>query len=78
MGFKDVAKPHYLGHRKRLRKRFREGGPDALPDYEFLELMFRSMPRRDTKPIAKAILARHFRPGYERAGRSTARDPGSR
>ncbi len=59
MGFKDAAKPHYLGHRERLRKRFREGGPDALPDYELLELvLFRAMPRRDTKPIAKAILAR--------------------
>lgn len=36
MGFDDAAKPHYLGHRERLRKRFREGGPDALPDYELL------------------------------------------
>jgi len=59
MGFKDAAKPHYLGHRERLRKRFRDGGPDALPDYELLELvLFRAMPRRDTKPLAKAILAR--------------------
>lgn len=59
MGFDDAAKPHYLGHRERLRKRFREAGPDALPDYELLELvLFRAMPRRDTKPLAKAILAR--------------------
>ena len=59
MGFKDAAKPHYLGHRERLRKRFRDGGADALPDYELLELiLFRAMPRRDTKPLAKAILAR--------------------
>jgi DNA repair protein RadC len=59
MGFDDPAKPHYLGHRERLRKRFREGGADALPDYELLELvLFRAMPRRDTKPLAKAILAR--------------------
>jgi len=58
MGFKDAAKPHYLGHRERLRRRFRDGGPDALPDYELLELvLFRAMPRRDTKPLAKAILA---------------------
>ena len=43
----------------RLRRRFRDGGPDALPDYELLELvLFRAMPRRDTKPLAKAILAR--------------------
>ena len=59
MGFKEAGKPHYLGHRERLRKRFREAGADALPDYELLELvLFRAMPRRDTKPIAKAILAR--------------------
>lgn len=59
MAFKDVAKPHYLGHRERLRKRFREGGPDALPDYELLEMiLFRAVPRRDTKPLAKAILAK--------------------
>ena len=59
MGFKEAGKPHYLGHRERLRKRFREAGAEAVPDYELLELvLFRAMPRRDTKPIAKAILAR--------------------
>ncbi|HEY9520952.1 MAG TPA: DNA repair protein RadC, partial [Methyloceanibacter sp.] len=37
---------------------FRDAGPDALPDYELLELiLFRAVPRRDTKPLAKAILA---------------------
>jgi len=56
-GFKDAGKPHYLGHRDRLRKRFREGGDDALPDYELLELiLFRALPRRDTKPLAKALI----------------------
>ena len=59
MGFKDAGKPHYLGHRERLRRRFRDAGADALPDYELLELiLFRAMPRRDTKPLAKAMLAR--------------------
>jgi DNA repair protein RadC len=59
MGFKDAGKPHYLGHRERLRKRFRDAGADALPDYEMIELvLFRAVPRRDTKPLAKAILAR--------------------
>jgi DNA repair protein RadC len=59
MGFNDAAKPHYLGHRERLRRRFREAGADALPDYELLEMiLFRAMPRRDTKPLAKAVLAR--------------------
>jgi DNA repair protein RadC len=59
MGFKDAAaKPHYLGHRERLRRRFRDACADALPDYELLELiLFRAVPRRDTKPLAKAILA---------------------
>jgi DNA repair protein RadC len=59
MGFKNAGKPHYLGHRERLGRRFREAGADALPDYELLELiLFRAAPRRDTKPLAKAILAR--------------------
>lgn len=47
------------GHRLRLRQRFRQLGSDALPDYELLELLlFSSMPRRDTKPVAKALLRR--------------------
>jgi DNA repair protein RadC len=51
--------PHYHGHRDRLRERFVAGGHDALPDYELLELLlFRLIPRVDTKPIAKALLAR--------------------
>jgi DNA repair protein RadC len=51
--------PHYWGHRDRLRKRFREGGAGALPDYELMELiLFRAIPRRDVKPLAKEILAR--------------------
>lgn len=50
---------HYHGHRDRLRERFRDHGCAALPDYELLELLlFRILPRRDTKPIAKALLAR--------------------
>ena len=50
---------HYHGHRERLRNRFRENGDGALADYEILELLlFRLIPRRDTKPIAKALLDR--------------------
>ncbi|MDF1609911.1 DNA repair protein RadC [Hoeflea sp. YIM 152468] len=50
---------HYHGHRDRLRQRFRDSGGSALADYEVLELLlFRLIPRRDTKPIAKALLAR--------------------
>ena len=49
--------PDYLGHRDRLRERFKTGGADALPDYELLELvLFRSIPRADTKPLAKALI----------------------
>ena len=49
--------PHYHGHRERLRERFHSAGPDALSDYELLELaLFASIPRRDTKPYAKALL----------------------
>ena len=49
--------PHYLGHRSRLRERFNSAGPDALSDYELLELaLFAALPRRDTKPLAKALL----------------------
>ena len=51
--------PHYVGHRERLRDRFRKGGADALGEYELLELiLFRAMPRRDVKPLAKSLIAR--------------------
>jgi len=53
------AAPDYHGHRDRLRERFTKGGSAALQDYELLELLlFRLLPRRDTKPIAKAMLKR--------------------
>ena len=49
--------PHYHGHRERLRERFHHAGPDALSDYELLELaLFPALPRRDTKPLAKLLL----------------------
>lgn len=52
-------KPHYHGHRQRLRDRFRKAGGDKLADYELLELLlFRSIPRADTKATAKALLIR--------------------
>ncbi len=51
--------PHYVGHRERLRARFMQGGADALPDYELMELvLFRAIPRRDVKPLAKDIIER--------------------
>jgi DNA repair protein RadC len=59
-GLEDVGGEFsYLGHRERLRDRFNEGGPAALPDYELLEMvLFRAIKRGDTKPIAKALMAR--------------------
>jgi DNA repair protein RadC len=49
-------KPHYLGHRQRLRERFRKAGAAALGDYELLELLlFLSIPRGDVKPLAKRL-----------------------
>jgi DNA repair protein RadC len=48
------------GHRNRLRKRLLEAGPDTLPDYELLELLlFFSIDVKDTKPLAKELLARY-------------------
>jgi len=51
-------KPHYYGHRDRLRRKFTERGAVALAEYEILEmLLFRSIRQGDTKPIAKALIA---------------------
>ena len=50
--------PHYHGHRERLRSRFRDAGAEALTDYELLEaVLFRALPRRDVKPLAKKLIA---------------------
>src|ERR1700690_2810584 len=54
-----AEKPDYLGHRERLRQRLLAAGSDSLADYELLEfLLFAAKPRRDTKPLAKALLKR--------------------
>jgi DNA repair protein RadC len=54
-----AAKPHFHDHRERLRHRFETTGAAALADYELLELLlFRVIPRRDTKPLAKALIDR--------------------
>jgi DNA repair protein RadC len=51
-------RPHYWGHRERLRQRFLEGGHPAMPEYELLELvLFNAIPRIDVKPLAKRLLA---------------------
>lgn len=52
------TKPHYTGHRSRLRERFLASPKGALPDYELLELLlFAAYPRCDVKPKAKALIA---------------------
>src|ERR1700709_1129361 len=56
-GFDD--EPHYHGHRGRLRARLRGAGADALSDYELLEMvLFRALPRRDVKPLAKSLIGK--------------------
>jgi DNA repair protein RadC len=53
----NTDKPHYLGHRKRLRARFIERGIGSLYDYEIIELLLTfSIPYRDVKPVAKQLL----------------------
>ena len=53
-----LPEPHYTNHRSRLRGRFMRAGAAALADYEMLELvLFRAIPRRDVKPLAKRLLA---------------------
>ena len=55
---KTDKKPHYHGHRDRLRQRFLQGGPDAMEDYELLELLlFMAIPRKDVKPLAKELIS---------------------
>src|SRR5262245_20493775 len=53
-------KPHHLGHRQRLRERFRKSGLDGFADYEVVELLLTlAIPRSDVKQPAKALIA-HF------------------
>lgn len=54
----DGKDQHYHGHRERLRERFFAAGAEAMPDYELMELtLFAAVPRRDVKPLAKALIA---------------------
>lgn len=51
-------RPHYWGHRERLRTRFLSGGYKPMPEYEILELLlFNAIARIDVKPLAKRLLA---------------------
>jgi DNA repair protein RadC len=50
-------KPHYLGHRQRLRRKLLELGAESLADYELLELLLaQALPRIDVKPLAKTLI----------------------
>lgn len=52
------VRPHYWGHRERLRQRFLCGGHEAMPEYELLEMvLFNAIERVDVKPLAKQLLA---------------------
>ena len=54
-----APRPHFHGHRQRLRDRFLATGGDGMPDYELLEMLLtQAIPRRDVKPLAKELLAR--------------------
>ena len=55
-----MEKPHYYGHRERVRRRFLEQGLEGFQDYEALELLLLFIARqKDMKPVAKA-LTEHF------------------
>ena len=55
-----MEKPHYHGHRNRLKKKFLQNGIESLHDYEIIELLlFYSIPVKDTKPLAKELLKKH-------------------
>ena len=54
---RTAGKPHYHGHRQRLRERFLATGGEGMPDYELLELVLSiAIPRADIKPLAKSLL----------------------
>jgi len=54
----EPAPPGHLDHRRRMRERLFAAGPDAFADYELLEMVLFAVPRIDTKPLAKALIAR--------------------
>lgn len=58
MNERGKDRPHYHGHRERMRARLLERGGASLSDHEILEfLLFGAKPRGDTKPLAKALLS---------------------
>lgn len=56
---KNPDKPHYIGHRERLRRRFQKTDVEGFHEYELLELLLTyAIPRRDVEPIAKELIKR--------------------
>ncbi len=54
----ESEKPHYIGHRTRLKERFAKSN-NSIADYELLELILSySIPRKDVKPLAKQLIER--------------------
>ena len=55
----EAPPPGHLGHRARMRERLIASGADSLLDHEMLEMvLFLALPRRDTRQIARDLLAR--------------------
>ena len=53
----ETKEPDYIGHRQRLKERFMRTHGQDMADYEFLELLLTlAIPRKDTKPLAKALI----------------------
>ncbi len=53
----EEKQPDYIGHRQRLKERFKLGNGADMADYEMLELLLTlAIPRKDTKPLAKALI----------------------
>jgi len=54
-----ALEPDYIGHRKRIKEKYRSGGLKGWLDYEVLEFALSyAIPRKDTKPIAKELLSK--------------------
>lgn len=55
----EINKPHYIGHRQRLKDKIVDNSAESFADYELLELLlFPAIPRKDVKPLAKELLKR--------------------
>ena len=53
----EIDRTDSSGHRARLRKRLLEAGPAGFHDYELIEyLLALTIPRVDTKPLAKRLI----------------------